>query len=90
MKAHLLHTWLSRRLRFILLVDLSQGGGGVPGIQENVPGTFLWIKLINESSLRCMDNEVTSPRSSGVSSSDKASTEDKVRPLFCVTSILAT
>ena len=48
---------------FILLVDLSQGvwGGGVLGVQENVPGTFLWAKLINESSLRCMDNEVTSP-----------------------------
>ena len=60
------------------------------GVQKNVSGMFLWTKLINESSLRCMDNEVPSPRSSGVSSSDEASIEDKVRPLFCVTSILAT
>ena len=75
-----------------MLVDLSQGGGGggVLGVQEKVPGTFLWTKLINESSLRYMNNEVPSPRSSEVSSSGKASIEDKVRPLFCVTSILAT
>ena len=40
----------------------------------------------------CMDNEVLSPRSSGVSSaeSDKTSIGHKVRPLFCVTSILTT
>ena len=64
-----------------------KGGGDSRG---NAPGTFLWTKLINKSSFRCMDNEVPSPRSSGVSSSDKASIEHKVRPLFCVTSILAT
>ena len=49
-------------------------------------------KLMNESSLRCMDNEILSPRSSGVSSSesDKTSIGHKIRPLFCVTSILVT
>ena len=68
----------------------SQGGGGGGGGYGS--GAFLWTKSINESSLRCMDNEVLSMRSSEVSlsESDKPSIGHKVRPLFYATSILTT